>query len=140
MSNSPLFPFGFGLSYTTFSYGPVELSTRSLKDDATLLATVKVTNTGSRAGEETVQMYVTDPVASVTRSVQDLRGLRKVYLKPGEHREVSFTITTQDLKFYNSQEVYDWEPGDFIIKIGPDSAHLNSATVRWSKAGSLPTR
>ena len=131
--NSPQFPFGFGLSYTTFSYSPVRLSSHSLKGDATLVATVDVSNNGHRAGEETVQMYITDPVASVTRSVEDLRGFQKVYLQPGQHREVSFHVTTEDLKFYNSEGVNDWEPGDFIIRIGHDSAHLESATVTWTR-------
>jgi beta-glucosidase len=133
--NSPLFPFGFGLSYTTFSYGRVRLNHQSVTGDTNLVATVEVTNTGTRTGEETVQMYITDPVASVTRSVEDLRGFQKVYLEPGQHREVSFTITPDDLKFYNSALVYDWEPGEFIIRIGHDSAHLESAKVVWNKPG-----
>jgi beta-glucosidase len=133
--NTPLFPFGFGLSYTTFSYGEISLSQRSLKENETLLATVDVTNTGQRAGEETVQLYISDPVASVTRSVEDLRGFQKINLQPGQRREVSFKITPQDLKFYNSELVYDWEPGDFVIRIGPDSSQLNSATVSWSRNG-----
>ena len=132
--NSPLFPFGFGLSYTTFTYGPVRLSQTSLHGDAKLVATVDVSNAGHRAGEETVQMYITDPVASVTRSVEDLRGFHKVYLQPGQSRQVSFTISTEDLKFYNAAGGYDWEPGDFIIRIGPDSARVGSATVSWAKA------
>jgi len=131
--NSPLFPFGYGLSYTTFSYSDIRLSKRSLTGDDTLVATVDVKNTGHRAGEETVQLYITDPVASVTRSVEDLRGFQKVALQPGESRAVSFTITPDDSKFYNSELVYDWEPGDFVIRIGSDCVELNSATVHWSK-------
>jgi len=138
--NTPLFPFGFGLSYTTFSYSAVKLSKHSLKGDETLVATVDVANTGTRAGEETVQLYITQPVATVTRSVQDLRGFRKIYLQPGEHGEVSFRITPEDLKFYNGDLVYDWEPGDFVIRIGPDSIQLNSAIVHWSKAGTASER
>jgi beta-glucosidase len=133
MPNSPLFPFGFGLSYTSFSYSDVRLSQRHLKGDETLAATVRVVNTGQRAGEETVQLYITDTAASVTRSVEDLRGFEKINLRPGEGREVSFKITPEDLKFYNGDLVYDWEPGDFVIRIGADSSHLNSATVHWSK-------
>jgi beta-glucosidase len=133
--NSPLFPFGFGLSYTTFSYSDVKLSQHSLKDDETLVATVDITNTGQRAGEETVQLYISDPVASVTRAVEDLRGFQKISLQPGQHSEVSFKITPQDLKFYNGDLVYDWEPGDFVIRIGHDSSQLNSVTVHWSKTG-----
>ena len=133
MPNSPLFPFGFGLSYTTFSYSAVKLDKSSLKNDETLLATVTVTNTGQRAGQETVQLYITDPVASVTRSVEDLRGFQKVTLQPGQEQEVSFKITTRDLKFYDIDLNYDWEPGDFVIRIGPNSSQLSSATVRWEK-------
>jgi beta-glucosidase len=131
--NSPQFPFGFGLSYTTFSYGAVTLSQRSLEGDETLAASMDVTNTGKRAGEETVQLYLTEPVASVTRSVEDLRGFQKIELQPGEKRTVTFHITTADLKFYNSELDYDWEPGDFIIRIGPNSSDLRSAAVHWEK-------
>lgn len=131
--NTPLFSFGFGLSYTTFSYSPVKLSEVSLTGNATLTATIDVTNTGNREGEETVQMYITQPVASVTRSVEDLRGFQKIHLEPGQTREVSFKITPEDLKFYNSDLVYDWESGEFIIRIGHDSTQLNSAAVNWSK-------
>jgi beta-glucosidase len=131
--NSPLFPFGFGLSYTSFSYGDVKLNHHSRKGDEPLMATVEVANTGRQAGEETVQLYITNPVASVTRSVEDLRGFQKVSLRPGERRKVSFKITPEDLKFYDSDLVYDWEPGDFLIRIGPNSSQLNSATVHWSK-------
>ena len=92
-----------------------------------------MTNTGERAGEETVQLYLSQPVASVTRSVEDLRGFQKVRLQPGETREVTFRITPEDLKFYNSKLEYDWEPGEFIIRIGGNSSQLKSATVRWSK-------
>jgi beta-glucosidase len=131
--NSPLFPFGFGLSYTTFSYSDVRLSRPSLTGDETLVASVDVTNTGTRAGEETVQLYISEPVASVTRSVEDLRGFQKITLQPGEAREVSFRITPRDLKFYNSDLAYDWEPGDFVIRIGADSSRVKSARVQWTR-------
>jgi beta-glucosidase len=133
VSNDPLYPFGYGLSYTTFSYGNVELSQTNLTGDETLLASVAVTNTGKRAGEETVQLYLTQPVASVTRSVEDLRGFQKVPLQPGETRKVTFRITPEDLKFYNSQLEYDWEPGEFIIRIGGNSSQLRSASVHWNR-------
>jgi beta-glucosidase len=131
--NDPLYAFGYGLSYTTFSYGNVKLSKTALADEETLVASVSVTNTGERAGEETVQLYLSQPVASVTRSVEDLRGFQKVRLQPGETREVTFRITPEDLKFYNSNLEYDWEPGEFIVRIGGDSTQTKSATVRWSK-------
>jgi beta-glucosidase len=134
VSNDPLYAFGYGLSYTTFSYGDVKVSKNALADEDTLVASVGLTNSGQRAGEETVQLYLSQPVASVTRSVEDLRGLQKVRLQPGEAREVTFHITPEDLKFYNSKLEYDWEPGEFMVRIGGDSTRqLKSATVRWSK-------
>lgn len=133
VSNSPLYPFGYGLSYTTFSYGDIKLSQTRLIGDETLRASVEVTNTGGRAGEETVQLYLSQLAASVTRSVEDLRGFQKVHLAPGETREVTFRITPDDLKFYNSNLDYDWEPGEFIIRIGGSSTSQKSATVNWSK-------
>ena len=132
--NDPLYAFGYGLSYATFSYGDVKLSKTALAEDETLEASVSVTNTGKRAGEETVQLYLSQPVASVTRSVEDLRGFQKVRLQPGETGEVTFHITPENLKFYNGKLEYDWEPGEFIIRIGGNStSQLKSATVRWSK-------
>jgi beta-glucosidase len=78
-------------------------------------------------------LYITDPVATVTRSVLDLRGFKKVSLQPGEKVRVSFNITPEDLKYYNSELLYDWDTGDFIVHIGPDSSNLHSATVHWAK-------
>jgi beta-glucosidase len=139
--NDPLYVFGYGLSYTTFSYGDVKLSKTALAGEEPLVASVSLTNTGDRAGEETVQLYLSQPVASVTRSVEDLRGFQKVRLEPGETKEVSFTITTEDLKFFNGRLNYDWEPGKFIIHIGGSSSQVNSATVYWGKtAGSVKIR
>jgi beta-glucosidase len=133
--NDPLYPFGFGLSYAKFSFGEIKLSQTALVGDATLLASLTVTNTGERAGEETVQLYLCQPVASVTRSVEDLRGFQKVSLQPGESRELTFRITPEDLKFYNGNLDYDWEPGQFVIRIGDNSASgWKSATVDWRKA------
>jgi beta-glucosidase len=137
--NDPLYPFGYGLSYTTFSYGDIKLSKTRLTGDETLLASIDVTNTGKRVGEETVQLYLTQPVASVTRSVEDLRGFQKVLLQPGETRQVTFRITPEDLKFYNSQLEYDWEPGEFIIRMGGSSSQLKSASVRWNRQA-VPTQ
>ena len=131
--NTPLYPFGYGLSYTTFAYGDVQLSQTHLTGDQALLASVDVTNTGSRAGDETVQLYITQPVASVTRSVEDLKGFQKIHLQPGETKKVTFRVTTDDLRFYNSQLKYDWEPGEFIIRIGSNSTDLKSAPVLWTR-------
>src|SRR6202012_116787 len=113
ISNAPLYPFGYGLSYTTFNYSDVKLSKTNLKGNETLTATVTVTNTGKLAGEEVVQLYISDPVASISRSVEELKGFKKISLQPGEQKEVSFNITTNNLKFYNTSLKYDWEPGEF---------------------------
>jgi beta-glucosidase len=133
ISNDPLYPFGYGLSYTSFTYSEVKLDKTVLKGNETLNASVTVSNTGKYAGEETVQLYITDPVASVTRAVKDLKGFKKIFLQPGEKTAVSFAVTTADLKFYNSNLQYDWEPGAFIIRIGTSSSATQSASVQWNK-------
>jgi len=133
--NEPLYPFGHGLSYTTFDYGQVQVSKSALGGDDRLTASVMVTNTGNVSGIETVQLYITDPVASATRSVLDLRGFQQVLLQPGESREVKFTITPEALKFYNQELEFVWESGDFLIHLGTSSAELQSAKVHWSKEG-----
>lgn len=131
--NSPLYPFGYGLSYTTFSYGDIVLDTKNAKGNRHITASVKVTNTGKFAGEEVVQFYISDPVASVTRSVKDLKGFKKIMLQPGESKDVSFSISTDDLKFYNTALQYVWEPGEFIIQIGTNSRDVKSAKINWEK-------
>lgn len=133
VSNDPLYPFGFGLSYTSFTYSDIKLSKTDLKGNETLTASVTLTNSGKLAGEEVVQMYVTDVVASVTRSVKDLKGFQKILLQPGETKEVSFKITTEQLKFFNSSLKWDWESGDFIIHIGTNSNDVKSGKVNWKK-------
>lgn len=133
MPNEPLYPFGYGLSYTTFEYSDVELNRTNLKGNDKLLAKVTVTNTGDRAGEEVVQLYVTDPVASISRPVKELKNYKKVMLQPGEKREVSFEVTTDSLKFYNSDMVYGWEPGEFIIQIGTNSQNVKTASLVWNR-------
>ncbi len=133
VANSPLYPFGFGLSYTTFSYEDVRVSTNNPKGNQSITATAKVTNTGKYAGEEVVQLYISDPVASVTRSVKDLRGFKKIMLQRGESKDVTFTITTEDLKFYNTGLHHVWEPGEFIIQIGTNSQDVKSVKLNWTK-------
>ncbi len=133
ISNDPLYPFGFGLSYTHFTYGDLRLSSTHLRGNAQLTATVTVSNTGDYAGEETVQLYIADPVASVTRAVEELKGFQKIMLPPGGQKEVSFTVTPDLLKFYNTSLDYNWEPGKFIIKAGTSSASTVSAEVQWDK-------
>ena len=121
--NDPLFPFGFGLSYTTFDYSDIRLNGRK--------ASVTVTNTGDYDGVEIVQLYIHDVVASITRPVKELKGFQRIPLKKGESREVTFEITDDLLKFYNSSLDYVLEPGDFEIMIGPDSSlkHLKKAVL-----------
>ncbi|WP_153798264.1 beta-glucosidase BglX [Foetidibacter luteolus] len=131
--NSPLYPFGYGLSYTAFSYSDLKLSKQNLKGNETLTASVTLTNSGQYAGQEVVQLYITDPVASVTRAVKDLKGFQKIMLQPGESKEVSFSITPEQLKFYNSNLKYDWEAGEFIVHIGTNSRDVKSGKVNWSK-------
>lgn len=133
VSNDPLYPFGYGLSYTTFSYSDVKLSSASLKGNQTLTASVTVTNTGKRDGKETVQLYIRDLVGSITRPVKELKGFQKISLKAGESRTVTFSITPNDLKFYNGDLKYDWEPGEFSIMIGASSRDVKSANVNWVK-------
>jgi beta-glucosidase len=133
ISNDPLYPFGYGLSYTSFSYGDVKLSKTSLKGNETLTASVTITNTGNFAGEEVVQLYISDPVASISRSVKELKGFKKISLQPGEKQEVTFHITTADLKFYNNNLKYDWEPGQFIVQIGTNSSDTHTASLQWDK-------
>jgi beta-glucosidase len=133
VSNDPVYPFGYGLSYTHFTYSDLSLSSSSLKGDQQLTARVTLTNDGSREGKEVVQLYIRDRVGSITRPVKELKGFRKIALKAGESRVISFTITPEDLKFYNSDLKYDWEPGEFDIMVGGNSRDTKSARVNWVK-------
>jgi beta-glucosidase len=131
--NEPLYPFGYGLSYTTFEYSEINLSSNELKGNETLTATVTITNSGKYAGEEIVQLYIRDPVATISRSVKELKNFEKIMLQPGEKKDVSFNITNEDLKFYNNDLNYIWEPGEFIIYIGTNSRDLKAATIKWGE-------
>jgi beta-glucosidase len=125
--NSPLFPFGYGLSYTTFEYSDVALSSTTLSAGGTLEAKVTVSNTGESDGEEVVQLYIRDVVTSITRPVKELKGFQKIFLKVGESKEVSFTLSEEDLKFYNYDLDFVAEPGEFIVFIGTSSVETNEA-------------
>ena len=131
--NSPLYPFGYGLSYTTFNYSDVSLSSSKLQGNQTLKASVTLTNTGKYDGAEIVQLYIRDVVGSITRPIKELKGFQKIMLKAGESKTVTFDITPESLKFYNSDLKYDWESGDFQIKIGGNSSDLKTALVNWTK-------
>lgn len=127
VSNEPLYPFGYGLSYTTFDYSDIHLSSTEMSADGELTATVTVTNTGSRDGAEVVQLYIRDLVGSVTRPVKELKGFEKIFLKAGESRKVSFSITPELLKFYNYDLQFVCEPGDFDVMIGGNSRDVKKA-------------
>lgn len=126
VSNQPLYPFGYGLSYTEFSYSPIELSSNSINFDQKLQASVRVKNSGERFGEEVVQLYIQDMFGSVVRPVKELKGFNKISLDAGESREVSFEISAKDLAFYTADMSFKAEPGDFKLYIGTSSAELQS--------------
>jgi len=104
-----------------------------MKGNKTLNASVTITNNGTMEGKETVQLYMRDVVGSITRPVEELKGFQKIDLKPGESKMVSFKIATNDLKFYNGDLKYDWEPGEFIVMIGGNSRDVKKANVNWTK-------
>lgn len=133
LDNGPAYPFGYGLSYTTFSYTPITLSATTLKGNISLRVSVKVTNTGKTAGEEVVQLYIRDLVGRVVRPVRELKGFEKVYLNPSQTKEIVFTITPEMLSFYDDQLVWDWDAGEFEIMVGTDSTTQNKAKITWEK-------
>lgn len=126
--NGALYPFGYGLTYTTFSYSDLRLSSTEMSASGSLTATVTLTNTGTREGTETVQLYIRDLYASLSRPVAELRGYEQVTLAPGESRDITFAIEPDMLKFYNAQLQYVLEPGDFQVMVGPNSSEWQSLT------------
>lgn len=133
VSNEPLYPFGYGLSYTTFAYSDMKLSTSVLKPGQSLVASVTVTNTGKVAGEEIVQLYTRDLVGSSTRPVKELKGFQKMTLQPGESKTVSFIIKEDMLRFYNSELKFVSEAGDFKAFIGPNVRDVKEADFKLIK-------
>ncbi|AWW31961.1 beta-glucosidase BglX [Echinicola strongylocentroti] len=131
VSNEPLFPFGYGLSYTEFEYKNLALSTDQLNGDQTLTASISLTNAGKYDGKEVVQLYVRDLVGSMTRPVKELKGFQKVFLKAGETKEISFELRQEDLKFYNHSLDFVFEPGEFEIMIGTNSSEVSTQKVNW---------
>lgn len=129
VDNEPLYPFGYGLSYTTFRYSDIALSTPSMGQDGSITAAVTVTNTGKRDGAEVVQLYIRDLVGSITRPVRELKGFEKVFLRAGESKTVSFKITPELLRFYDYDLNHVAEPGDFDLFIGGSSQAARTARI-----------
>jgi len=128
VSNDPLYPFGYGLSYTTFSYSDIKLSSNTLTKGKSITASVTLSNTGKYDGKEVVQLYTRDLVGSITRPVKELKGFQKVSLKAGESKTITFSISENDLKFYNSDLKFVAEPGDFQVFIGTNSRDVKEAS------------
>ncbi|MFI5152281.1 MAG: beta-glucosidase BglX [Chitinophagales bacterium] len=133
VSNDPLFPFGFGLSYTGFNYSDISLSSKTIRPSEKLHIKVTVTNTGNFDGEETVQLYIRDLVASITQPVKELKGFSKVFLRKGESKLVEFTLGVDDLRFYSSNLAYIYEPGDFKVFVGGNSRDVKEASFTLAK-------
>ncbi|WP_406566546.1 glycoside hydrolase family 3 N-terminal domain-containing protein [Bacteroides salyersiae] len=127
VTNEPLYPFGFGLSYTTFAYSDISLSQSSMDMQGMITASVDVSNTGLLPGGEVVQLYIRDLVGSTTRPVKELKGFERIYLQPGQTRTVTFKIAPEMLKFYNYDLQYVIEPGDFQVMIGSNSRDVKTA-------------
>ena len=127
--NGPLYPFGFGLSYSSFEYGPVSLSQDEMSPASEVIASVNVKNTGNYEAKETVQLYIHDVYSTSTRPVKELRGFEKISLKPGESRTVEFRINAETLSYFNHELEWVCEEGDYEIMIGPDSERLQKMTL-----------
>ena len=127
--NEPLYPFGYGLSYTTFEYSDITLSSNQMKENETITASVTVKNTGNCAADEVVQLYIRDVVGTISRPVKELKGFKRIHLNAGESQTISFTITPDLLRFYDYQLDYVIEPGDFDIMIGPNSRDVKKKTI-----------
>lgn len=127
-SNEPLYPFGYGLSYTIFRYGNLQLSAERMAKGGQLKVTVPVTNSGECDGVEIVQLYLHDVYAEISRPVKELKAFRRVALKKGETQNVEFVLDEDDLKYYNSRLEYGYEPGEFEVMVGPDSRNVQHAT------------
>lgn len=124
--NDPLLPFGFGLSYTSFEYGKPKISANTMIEGQSVSVTVSVKNAGKMAGNEIVQLYIRDLVGTISRPVKELKGFQKIYLQPGESKEVTFTINEELLKFYNEALEFKSEPGEFQVMIGTNSRDVQS--------------
>ena len=128
VAKDALYPFGFGLSYTTFKYGDIAISSEAMNAEETLTVTIPVTNTGKVAGKEVVQLYLHDLVGTTTRPVKELKGFEMISLQPGETKNVSFTITEKMLQYYTANKIWESEVGDFDVMIGGNSKDLKKIT------------
>ncbi len=133
VSNDPLYPFGFGLSYTTFDVSAPKLDKNIMNAGGSIHVTVNVENSGSRDGEDVIQLYTRDMVGSITRPVKELKGFQKIFLKAGESKDITFTLTENDLKFYNADLDFVSEPGDFKVFVGDDSKNVKEADFKLVK-------
>ena len=133
VANTPLYPFGYGLSYTNFQYGDITLSKNRITPSEKLHVTITLTNTGNYDGEEVTQLYIRDMVAGVARPLKQLRGFQKTMLRKGETKTLTFTISIEDLKFYDEQLKWTYEPGTFKVFVGTNSTDLKEATFTLSK-------
>lgn len=131
--NEALYPFGYGLSYTTFSYGDVKLDKETMQIEDSLRLSIAVSNTGAYDGEETVQLYIRDLVADVSRPVKELKAFQKVFLKSGETKSLEFTLTAEDLKYWNHEMKFVADPGEFKVFIGGNSRDLKEAKFEVQK-------
>jgi beta-xylosidase len=132
--NSPLFPFGWGLSYTTFKFANLRVSPDTIAPEGETTASVDVTNTGNREGDEVAQLYIHDEVSMPTRPVMELKGFERIHLKPGETKTVQFRLTPAQLGFYDLEMKWAVEPGTFNIMVGPNSAETTSVQLKVSAA------
>ncbi|OWK72972.1 beta-glucosidase [Flavobacteriaceae bacterium JJC] len=133
LDNDPKYPFGFGLSYTDFSYSDFKLSSESLTANQTLTVNVTITNKGNFDGEEVAQLYIRDLVGKVVRPVKELKGFQKIFLKKGESKTLTFKLSPESLKFYDDDLNYDWEEGEFDIMIGTNSNDVQTKRIYWRK-------
>jgi beta-glucosidase len=133
MPNSPQYPFGFGLSYTSFAYDSLQIGKTEYSFRDTIEMSVLVTNTGDRSGEEIVQLYVRDLTGSVTRPVKELKGFEKIKLEAGAHKNVIFKLTSRDFAFHTADMSFTAEPGVFWLMVGPDSERLQIREIRLVK-------
>jgi beta-glucosidase len=128
--NEPLFPFGYGLSYSKFTYGDLKLSSTKINNTGSIKATITLTNAGQFDGAEVVQLYIEDKVRSITPPAKELKGFQKVFLKAGETKVIEFNVTIEMLKFWNADLKFVAEPGEFNVLVGGNSRDLKAASLQ----------